>query len=90
MAAAGLCEYLNEERQADFTGNLCHKSLSYALGRGMQLSNSQTLDPMKPKLASDGHRFGGQVEAIIASPQFLQKRGREFAEQGRRRKQAAS
>ncbi len=77
---AGLREYLKEKRQTDFTDNLCRKLLSYALGRGLQLSDQQTVDAMKTKLANEDYRFGSLVEAIIASPQFLQKRGREYAE----------
>ena len=32
---------------------------------------------MRDRLAADGYRFGSLVEAIVTSPQFLNKRGRD-------------
>jgi hypothetical protein len=71
----GLRAYLREKRQDDFIDNLCRKLFSYALGRGMLVSDEKTLDDMRAKLEADGYAFGGLVEAIVASPQFLNKRG---------------
>jgi hypothetical protein len=71
----GLRDYLREKRQPDFVDNLCRKLFSYALGRGMLLSDKQTLDDMRAKLATDGYAFGSLVESIITSPQFRNKRG---------------
>lgn len=73
----GLRGYLREKRQDDFIENLCRKLFSYALGRGMLVSDKKTLDEMRAKLAADGYVFGSLVEAIVTSPQFLNKRGRE-------------
>ncbi|HZV04790.1 MAG TPA: DUF1592 domain-containing protein [Gemmataceae bacterium] len=73
----GLRDYLREKRQPDFVDNLCRKLFSYALGRGMLLSDKQALDDMRAKLAADGYAFGSLVEAIVMSPQFRNKRGRE-------------
>ncbi len=32
---------------------------------------------MRTKLAADGYAFGSLVEAIVTTPQFLNKRGRD-------------
>jgi len=74
---AGLREYLKEKRQDDFVDNLCKKLFSYALGRSLQLSDRKTLGAIRTRLKGDGYAFGSLVEAIITSPQFLNKRGRE-------------
>jgi hypothetical protein len=73
----GLREYLREKRQEDFVDNLCRKLFSYALGRGLLLSDTQALNEMRARLKADGYRFGGLVEVIVASPQFLNKKGRD-------------
>jgi hypothetical protein len=80
----GLQAYLKEKRQDDFVDNLCKKLLSYGLGRSLQLSDTKTLEAMKAKLRADDHRFGSLVEAIVTSPEFMNKRGRdEGRESGR-------
>jgi hypothetical protein len=73
----GLRSYLRDERQDDFVDNLCRKLFSYALGRGMLLSDKKALETMRTKLVADGYAFGSLVEAIVTSPQFLNKRGRD-------------
>jgi hypothetical protein len=73
----GLRAYLRERRQDDFLDNLCRKLLSYALGRGLLPSDRQTIAQMRERLAADGYRFGSLVEAIVLSPQFRNKRGRD-------------
>ncbi|MCA1684509.1 MAG: DUF1592 domain-containing protein, partial [Planctomycetia bacterium] len=67
----GLRRYLSERRQADFVDNLCRKLLSYGLGRTLLLSDETTVKAMKDRLSADGHRFGGLVETVVTSPQFL-------------------
>jgi hypothetical protein len=71
----GLRRYLCEEREEEFIDNLCRKLLAYALGRSVALSDRATLEQMRGKLKADGYRFGGLVETIVTSPQFLTKRG---------------
>jgi hypothetical protein len=73
----GLREYLREKRQGDFVDNLCRKLFSYALGRGLLPSDDKALTDMRRRLAADGYKFGSLVEAIVTSPQFLSKRGRD-------------
>jgi hypothetical protein len=70
----GLRTYLRAHRQGEFVENLCRKLLAYALGRSLLPSDDETLEGMRNRLAADGHRFGGLVEGIVTSPQFLNKR----------------
>lgn len=71
---AGLRDYLNEKRHDDFIDNLCRKLLSYALSRGLMLSDTKTIEAMKQRLKEDNYRFGGLVETIVESAQFLNRR----------------
>jgi hypothetical protein len=73
----GLRAYLKEKRQDDFVDNLCKKLLVFALGRSLQLSDKKALDEMRVKLGQEEYAFGSLVEAIVTSPQFLNKRGRD-------------
>jgi len=75
----GLKQYLKEKRQADFVDNLCKKLYSYALTRSLTLSDRKSLDAMKARLTADDYHFGSLVEAIVMSPQFLNKQGQEPA-----------
>jgi hypothetical protein len=70
----GLLAYLDTHRRDEFVDNLCRKLLAYGLGRSLLPSDDETIDAMKKKLQSDGHHFGGLVETIVTSPQFLNKR----------------
>ena len=74
----GLRRYLGEHRRADFIDNLCRKLLAYALGRSLLLSDESVVEIMKDDLAKSDHRFHSLVETIVSSPQFLQKRGRDY------------
>jgi mono/diheme cytochrome c family protein len=71
----GLRRYLDTRRRDDFVTNLCRKLFSYALGRTLVLSDEPTIAAMKTALSADESRFGGLVESIVTSPQFLNKRG---------------
>jgi hypothetical protein len=73
----GLREYLRDKRQEDFVDNLCRKLFSYALGRSLGLSDNKALAEMRARLANEGYAFGSVIEAIVTSPQFLHKRGRD-------------
>jgi mono/diheme cytochrome c family protein len=71
---AGLREYLRSKRQDDFEDNLCRKLLTYALGRGLLLSDKPLLDSLRARLATENHAFGSLVETIVTSPQFTNRR----------------
>jgi hypothetical protein len=73
----GLRGYLRDKRQDDFVDNLCRKLFAYALGRGLLLSDQKALDEMRARLVADKYAFGSLVEAIVTSPQFLNKRVRQ-------------
>jgi hypothetical protein len=77
----GLTKFVKARREKDFVDNLCRKLLSYALGRTLLMSDEAAIDDMKRRLAAGGHRFGAMVEAIVQSPQFLTKRGRDVIAQ---------
>jgi hypothetical protein len=70
----GLRTYIRGHREKDFVDNLCRKMLSYALGRGLILSDDPTIEQARTKLASNGYRFSAVVESIVTSPQFRTKR----------------
>lgn len=70
----GLKDYIRQQRHDDFVDNLCRKLLSYALGRGLLLSDDSTVAQMKRELAQNDFRFGRLIETIVSSPQFLTRR----------------
>jgi hypothetical protein len=78
----GLRRYLHERRESEFIDNLSRKLLSYALGRTLLPSDKGLLENMKERLAVDENRFGGVIETIVTSPQFLNKRGRDNGSRG--------
>jgi hypothetical protein len=71
----GLIAYVRAHREGDFVDNLCRKLLAYALGRTLILSDEATIDEMKRRLATGGHRFGALIDTIVTSPQWINKRG---------------
>ncbi|MEQ9406577.1 MAG: DUF1592 domain-containing protein [Fuerstiella sp.] len=70
----GLRNYLQRQRQEDFLDNLCRKLLSYALGRSLIPSDDLLVQDMRTALEANDHRFGSLIQAIVTSPQFLNKR----------------
>jgi hypothetical protein len=70
----GLRDYLRQKRSDDFAENLCRKLLAFGLGRGLQPSDDETVAAMRTRLRENEYRFGGLVETIVLSPQFLNKR----------------
>jgi hypothetical protein len=70
----GLRAYIRHRRQADFVDNFCRKLLAYGLGRTLLPSDDEILAAMRAKLEAGGYHFDTLVEAIVTSPQFLNKR----------------
>jgi hypothetical protein len=70
----GLQAFIRAHREKDFVNNLSEKMLVYALGRSPQLSDEPLLDSMRAKMAVGGYRISSLVEAIVSSPQFLNRR----------------
>ena len=79
----GVQAYIREKRQNDYVDNLSRKLVSYALGRTLQLSDEPVIEKMKERLAANGYRFDSLVETIVSSPQFLNKRTTEIAQNKR-------
>jgi hypothetical protein len=70
----GLRTYLKAERQNDFVNNMSRRLLTYALGRGLLLSDNRLVSEMNRTLANSDYRFSSLVETIVTSQQFLTKR----------------
>ncbi len=71
----GVRAYIKEHRQKDFLDNLSRKLLTYALGRALLLSDEPVLARMQAGLAAaNRYQFGAMVEAVVTSPQFLNRR----------------
>jgi len=78
----GLQAYIRVHRQNDFLRNVSEKLLVYGLGRSSMLSDEPLLEQMQTKLTAGGYRFSTLVEAIVTSPQFLNKRNTDSEEKG--------
>ncbi|MEP6755421.1 MAG: DUF1592 domain-containing protein [Chthonomonadales bacterium] len=70
----GLQDFILQRRQQDFLDTFGHKLLSYALGRGLQLSDDMTLRQIQKNLVANGYRFGTMVDTIVTSKQFRNRR----------------
>jgi hypothetical protein len=73
----GLRDYLAKDRRDDVVRQFCRKLLGYSLGRELQLSDEPLIDTMMSKLAKNEYRFSVAVEAIVASRQFREIRGKQ-------------
>ena len=71
---AGLQTFIREHRQKEFVANLSRKLLAYALNRSLQLSDEAIVERMAAQAPANGYKFDTLVEAIVASPQFLNRR----------------
>ena len=81
---AGILEYVRASRQRDFEDNVSRRLVSYALGRGVILSDRKLIDRMQTALRTNGYRFSALVETLVTSPQFLLKRVADDAAGDRR------
>jgi hypothetical protein len=70
----GIEDYIRAHRQNEYLENLSRKLLAYALNRSLQLSDESLIEQMQSKLAANGDRFDTLIDAIVTSPQFLNKR----------------
>jgi hypothetical protein len=70
----GLRDFLRTHRRDAFLDTLCRKLLAYGLGRGLTLSDEPTVAAMRLRMARDNNRFGGLIEMVVTSPQFLNRR----------------
>jgi hypothetical protein len=64
-----------------FIRNFTEKLLTYALGRGVEVTDRKTVDDITNRAAVDGYRFQNMIHEIVASPAFLMRgRNREESE----------
>jgi hypothetical protein len=71
---AALRAILADEEEA-FTKALTSKLLTYALGRGLQPADRQTVRTIARAMPARDYRFSGLVLEIVTSPQFQMRRG---------------
>jgi len=70
----GLQAYIRSNREKDFLDNLTQKLLVYALGRSLLLSDEPLIERMNARLVGNGYRISALIDAIVTSPQFLNRR----------------
>jgi len=73
-AVAGLQSFIREHREKEYLTNFSRKMLAYALNRSLQLSDEITVEQMVAQAPAKGYRIQSFVEAIVTSPQFLNRR----------------
>jgi len=73
-AVAGLQSFIREHREKEYLTNLSRKMLAFALNRSLQLSDEITVERMVAQASAKGYRIQSFVEAIVTSPQFLNRR----------------
>ena len=78
---SGLQAYIRANREKDFLDNFSRKLLVYALGRSLLLSDEPLIQRMNTRLAANGYRISALIEAIVTSPQFLNRRTTMLSEQ---------
>ncbi len=71
---ADLKAYIHDKREKDYLDNIARKTVAFALGRSLQLSDELLIDSMKAKLASSNNKFSALVETLVTSPQFTSRR----------------
>jgi hypothetical protein len=71
---SGLRAYIRANREKDFLDNISRKLLVYALGRSLLLSDEPLIQRMNARLAANGYRISALIDAIVTSPQFLNRR----------------
>jgi hypothetical protein len=71
--AKGLKEILRTQ-SAPFTQNFTEKLLTYALGRGLERSDKETVDEISARVAAGNYRFSSLVFEIVNSKPFQMRR----------------
>ncbi len=76
----GLRSYLLTRKRDVFVRLFCKRLAGYALGRSMEVTDTQLLDDMEKALRANQGRVTAALHVLVQSPQFLKVRGGEFAE----------
>jgi hypothetical protein len=58
-----------------FVRNLTEKLLTYAIGRGVESTDTCNIDEMAKQVAKGGYHFSALVQSVIKSDPFLMRRG---------------
>jgi hypothetical protein len=79
-----LRQILLTKKRGDFLRCVCEKTLTYALGRGLEYYDRPTLDKMVANLEKGGDKFSTLITEVVKSVPFQMRRGegdhRKFAE----------
>ncbi len=65
---------ITHERRGDYYRCLTEKLLTYALGRGIEYGDAETVDRIVARLERDGGRFSALLTGVIESAPFQQQR----------------
>jgi hypothetical protein len=76
----GVRAYIRENRQNQFLDSFSRELLVYALNRSLLLSDEPLIERMQTRLSPRDYHFSSLVEAIVTSPQFLNKRNFDLSE----------
>lgn len=71
--AAGLRDYLVNERKHEFARSLVSRLLTYALGRSLELTDQSAVDQVLDQFAQDNYRMKGLVHKVVSSEPFQTK-----------------
>ena len=74
----GVQQFIRDHREKEFVDGLSRKLLAFALSRSLQLSDEPLVEKINSRLAANGYKISAMVETIVASPQFLNRRGTEL------------
>ena len=69
-----LKKILRERHATDFYRCVTEKMLTYALGRGLEATDEQTLDVIVRRLADSGGKFSVLIQGVIESAPFQKQR----------------
>ena len=61
--------------KADFCRCLTEKMMIFALGRGLEYTDTSLVDEISKELALSGYRFSTLVKQIVLSEKFRKRRG---------------
>jgi hypothetical protein len=65
---------LKEAKRRDFYYCVTEKLMTYALGRGVEYTDADTVDQIVDHLDEDNGRFSALLKGVINSPQFQRRR----------------
>ena len=66
--------YLTSNRRDEFIDTFVRQTFAYGLGRSLQLSDSAAIESTKEMLREKNYPLSTLLEAVVTSPQFVNKR----------------